>query len=132
MKLSWKDMISALIVLAGGAIVYAKYYNYNWAVVGSWRSAALVLALGGVLLFALSSFDFTNRSILNVTEMILGTAAIVLAVWGVIVASQAVFYSLAIVLGVTWLIDVARHARHSWIGNEGMGTTTFHHHAPVH
>jgi hypothetical protein len=132
MKLSWKDTINTLLAIGGGTIVYAKFYSYTWAVITSWRSAVAVLAVTGLLMFAFSSFNFANRSMLNVSEMVLGVVAIGLAIVGVIVTSQFVFYSLAIVLGVEWLVDTARHARHSWIGDEGYGTTTFHHHAHVH
>ncbi len=132
MKLSLKDVINALLAIGGAAVVYAKFYSYSWSVIGSWRSAVAVLALIGLVMFAFSSFNFANRSILNVTEMMLGVVAIGLVIVGVIMTSQFVFYSLAIVLGLEWLVDTARHARHSWIGEEGYGTTTFHHHAHVH
>lgn len=132
MKLTWRDIVTTLLALAGGAVVYAKYYSYSWSFIGSWRSAAAVLALAGVLLFAFNSFSFANRSILNITEMVLGSVAIVLALIGMFVVNHAVFYGLAATLGTLWLLDTARHARHSFIGDEGMGTTNFHHHAPVH
>lgn len=131
MKLSWRDIITSLLVIGGGAIVWAKYYSYSWAMVGSWRSATAIIALGGVLLFAFTNFDFNNFSIANVIEMILGGAGLVLAVWGMTVVSHAVFYSLAATLGVTWLIDIARHVRHTAVegGTQGSSTT---HAAPVH
>ena len=132
MKLSWKDIITTLLVIGGGAIVYAKINSYSWAVIGSWRSSVAVVALIGLVMFAFSSFDFTNRSILNIVEMWLLLAAAVFAIVGVIVTSQFVFYALAGVLGAFWLLDTARHARHSWIGDEGYGTTTFHRHAHSH
>jgi hypothetical protein len=129
MKLSWRDLINTMLVVAGGSIVYAKYYNYSWAGLGSWWGAVAWLAIIGLVMFALSSFNFVNRSILNIGEMILGVLAVILAIVGVIMTSQFVFYSLAVVLGVVWVVDTARHARHSIIGG---GTTTYHHAAPVH
>jgi len=128
MKLTWRDLVTTLLAIAGGAVVYAKYYNYSWAVIGSWRSAVAVLAAIGILMFAFSAFDFANRSILNVGEMVLGIVAIGLAITGLFVASSQIFYSLAIVLGVLWLVDTARHVRHSLMGSG----TTLHRHAPVH
>ena len=132
MKLSWRDIVTTILALAGGAVVYAKFYNYSWALIGSWRSAVAVLAGIGVLMFAFSAFDFANRSILNVSEMLTGIVAIGLAITGMIATSEPIFYILAVLLGVLWLVDTARHARHSWIGDEGIGTTTFHRHAHVH
>jgi hypothetical protein len=132
MKLSWRDFVTALLAIAGGAIVYAKFYDYSWAVIGSWRSAVAVLVVIGVLMFVFSAFKFANRSILNVNEMVVGVIAIGLAIVGMIVTSSPIFYILAVTLGVLWFVDTARHAGHSWIGDEGAGTTTFHRHAHVH
>jgi hypothetical protein len=130
MKLSWRDVVATLVAIGGGSIVYAKHYGYSWATIGSWRSAVAALALVGLVMFAFSSFDFANRSILNLTEMVLGSLAVVLAVIGVIMTSKFVFYSLAAVLGVAWLINTARHARHSIVDHEHH-TPTLHHHAPI-
>jgi hypothetical protein len=129
MKLSWKDAVTTLLVLTGGAVVYAKFYDYSWAVIGSWRSSVAVLALVGLLMFAFSSFNFSNRSILNEGEMVLGAIAIGLAITGTIFISQPIFYILATILGLLWLVDTARHARHSLIHDE---PGSFQHHAPVH
>jgi hypothetical protein len=128
MKISWKDAMTTLFALVGGAVVYAKFYSFSWAMVGSWRSAVALLILAGILMFAFSSFDFDNYSILNVSEMVMGLAAIVLAIIGVIVVSQTIFYTLAVVLGVFWLADTARHVRHSIIGH----TPISHHQASAH
>ncbi len=132
MKFSWRDVVNTLLAIGGAAIVYAKFYSYTWSFIASWRGATAVIALAGLLMFAFSNFDFNNLSVLNVSEILLGGAAVILGIVGVIMTSEFVFYSLASVIGVTWLIDTARHIRHSWIGDEGYGTTTFHHHAPVH
>jgi hypothetical protein len=129
MKLSWKDAMTTAMALLGGAVVYAKFYDFSWAVIGSWRSSVAIMALVGIGMFAFSTFDFANRSILNIGEMVLGLAAIALAVTGVFMASEFVFYSLAAVLGVLWLVDTARHARHSMRHED---TTSFHHHAAAH
>ena len=129
MKLTWKDAINSLLVVAGGAIVYAKFYGYSWSGLGSWQGAVAWLAVIGVLMFAFSSFNFSNRSILNVGEMVLGILAIGLIIVGVIMTSEFAFYSLAVVLGVLWLTDTARHARHSLLHDD---TTSLHRHAPAH
>lgn len=128
MKLTWKDMVTTLLVMTCGAIVYAKFYSYSWAGIQSWRSAVAALAVVGLLMFAFSSFNFSNRSILNTGEMVFGIVAFGLAVFGMIMTSSFAFYSLASVLGALWLVDTARHARHSMLSEE----TIFHHHAPVH
>jgi hypothetical protein len=129
MKLSWRNIVTTLLAGGGAALVYAKYYDYSWAVIGSWRSAVAALAGVGAVMFLFSAFDFRNFSILGVTEMLGGLAALGLAVAGVIVTSSVLFYTLAGVLGALWLVDTARDTWHSLVNNEA---TTFHHHAPVH
>lgn len=129
MKLSWKDLVTTILAILGGAVVYAKIYDYPWAVIGSWRSATMVMAVIGLAILAYSNFNFANRSILNVAEMLFGVVALGLAVVGSIVASEPVFYSLAAILGTAWLVDTARHARHSMMGED---SAVFHRHAPSH
>jgi len=129
MKLTWRDIVTAALAVAGGAVVYAKFYDYSWAMIGSWRSSVAVLAIAGLAMFAFSGFDFANRSILNIGEIFLGIVAIGLALTGMVVASEPVFYSFAAILGILWLVDTARHARHSLLHE---GTTSFHRHVPVH
>lgn len=129
MKLSWRDIATTALAIFGGAIVYAKFYDYSWAVIGSWRSAVAVLALTGIAMALLSAFDVTNRSILNITEMILAVVAIGVAAVGVIITSPVLFYTLAGLIGVVWLIDTGRHVYHS-VTEEGEITTSRH--APVH
>ncbi|MFA5004383.1 MAG: hypothetical protein WC498_03875 [Candidatus Saccharimonadales bacterium] len=116
MKLNWKDIITTLVALAGGSIVYAKFYDYPWAVIGSWRSAVAVLAGTGLVMALFSRFDFSNFSFLNVGEMVFGIAAVGLAAVGIFMTSSFIFYSLASVLGALWLVDTARHAAHSLDG----------------
>lgn len=129
MKLSWRDFATTLLAVAGGAVVWAKFYDYSWAVIGSWRSAVAVLAAIGLLAFAFSAFSFANHSAVNVGQMLVGGAAVVLAVVGMIVTSSALFYILATTLAVLWLADTTRHAWHSWVEEEDTDTTPFHPHA---
>ncbi len=129
MKLSWRDAVTAVLVISGAAIVYAKFYEYSWAVIGSWRSAVAVLAGLGLVMLLVTGFDTENKSWLNIGEMVFGLVAAGLAVIGMIVTSSFVFYSLASVLGALWIVSTARHIRHSLLHDD---TTSFHHHAPVH
>lgn len=128
MKLTWRDIITTLVGLVGGAVVYAKINEYSWALIASWRSSVAVLALVALVMFAFSGFSFANRSILNVAEIFAGVVMGLLALVGMFVTSSFLFYSLAIVMGAIWLVDTARHARHSMIE----GSTTLHPHAPIH
>ena len=128
MKLSWRDVITTAFVITGGAVVWAKFYEYSWALIGSWRSAVAVLGGLGLGVLLATGFDTENRSWLNIGEMIFGLVAAGLVLVGVIVTSSFLFYSLAVILGALWLVSTARHIRHSIMNDD----TTTHHHAPVH
>lgn len=121
--LTWRDLITTLLAIVGGMIVYAKSYNLNWAIIGSWRSAVAALGVTGIIMTLVSGFDVANRSILNITEIILGLVAIAVGVFGVFIASPTLFYILAGLIGMLWLIDTSRHIRNSITED---GTTTYH------
>lgn len=130
MKLTWRDIITTLLALTGGAVVYAKFYQYSWALIGSWRSAVMALAAVGLAMLLVTGFDTENQSWLNIGEMIFGIIAAGLIITGVFVASSFVFYSLTIILGALYAVSTARHIRHS-ILHDGT-TSSFHHHVPAH
>ena len=132
MKLSWRDIFTSIIVVGGGLIVWSKYYNYNWPLIGSWRNATAVLSLAFLIFYFFTNFDFNNFSVANTLEMILGAIAIVLAVWGITVTSSIAFYYLSLTFGIVWLIDILRHLRHSLMesGHSSSGNTT--NIAPLH
>lgn len=112
-KLSWRDLITTLLAIAGGVLVFAKFENYSWAVIGSWRSAVAVLGVLGIALCLTAAGDLENKSWLNRGEIVLSLIAAGLAVVGVIVSSAFFFYATAITLGVLWLVSTARHIYHS-------------------
>ncbi len=127
MRLSWRDIVTTALAIFGGVIVYAKFFDFNWAIIDNWRNSVAVLAITGLAMFVASGFNFANYSILNITEMVLGLAAIVVAVWGIVAVSAPLFYVLAGVLAALWVVDTARHVYHSV---EGESTTL--HHLPIH
>jgi hypothetical protein len=129
MKLTWKDIVTTLLAAGGAALVWAKFYEYNWAVVGSWRSAVAVLAgLGlGMCIFSNYQAEFRNR--VDTGEMVLGIAAAVMAVVGMVVTSSIIFYALAGVIGTLWLVSTFRHVWHSLTGTTG---ASYHRQVMVH
>ena len=112
MKLSWKDVATTAFLLAGGAVVYAKFYDYSWAFIGSWRGAAAVLGALGLGLL-LSSIDYEDSANNSVAEILVGLVGLSVAAIGIIVASEMLFYVAASILGVYWLADISRHVWHS-------------------
>jgi len=132
MRLSWRDFVTTVLAISGGAIVYAKFYEYSWAMIGSWRSAAAMLTGIGLLMVIFSAFDVSNGSVLNMGEMLAGIFALLIALIGISVTSSPVFYILATTLGVMWFVDTSRHVRHSLLDDIGQNSTTFRHHYQAH
>jgi hypothetical protein len=131
-KLTTKDLVTTIALAIGGAIVYAKYYNFSWAVVGSWRSATVVIAGLGAVIFGLSSYDFAKQAGLNLVKSLLAIVAFVFAIIGSTTVREYAFYGLAITAGVAWLIDFIPHLMNSL--DEGLtesDSTTFHRHLPM-
>jgi len=114
MNLSWRDTWTTVLAILGGAVVFAKAQDYSWWLIGSWKGAVGVLGVIGLLMLLLNVSELTDwRNWVNWTEAILWIAAAVLVVIGLFAASQAMFYSAATVLGVTWLAMLSRHSWHT-------------------
>lgn len=127
MKLSWRDIATAGLFVLGVAVVFAKIYDFSWLILDSWRSSVAVLAVIGLAMLAINGFDMTNRSWRNITEMILGAITGVMIVIGLIVSSPFIFYSVAVLSAVVWIISVVSHAQHSL----GQDEPTWRHRRPL-
>lgn len=118
MKLSWRDVATTALFVLGVAVVFAKIYGFSWVILDSWRSAVAVMAVIGLAMVAINGFDLANRSWRNMTEIGIGVLAGIMAVIGLIVASPFIFYSVAVLLGVGWVISIVSHAQHSMSTDE--------------
>ena len=114
MNLSWRDTFSTILAAAGGVEVFAKLRDYSWWLIGSWKGAVAVLGVLGLGMLLANMGELTDwRNWVNWSEVALWLGAAVLVVIGLFAASQAMFYSAAIVLGVTWLAVIVRHTAHT-------------------
>ena len=129
MKLSYKDLINGILIVLIAAIAFAKYNSYNWAGIESWRDAVAATLVIGLVIYLINGFDFANRSILNIIEMVLGASVIIVAFVGLFTYSQALFYVTSSFLAVIVLIDVLRHTRQSLLRWEIKNKPIFHYHA---
>lgn len=130
MKLSWRDIATAALFVLGVAVVFAKIYSFSWVILDSWRSSVAVLAVIGLAMLAINGFNLADRSWRNVSEMTISIVAGILAVIGLIISSPFIFYSVAVLTGVAWVISVASHARHSM--NPDDQTPSWHHRPIAH
>ena len=128
--LSWRDIVTTVLAAAGGTVLYARLHDFSWTLVNSWRGTVLTLGVIGVLMPIAGGYDMSNmRSMLNRLQMMLGGLAAVLVVLGLIFSSKFLGVSVAIVLGVEFLISIARNARRSYIYSNRYIS---HHPSPAH
>ncbi len=110
MKLSWKDILTTLFAIVVGVALYAKIREYDWAFIGSWRTAIASTGVLGLLMATFDEEDFTHFNAWGAIEWILAAAGVGLVVAGLIVASKVLFVILAADVLVLWATSVTRHA----------------------
>lgn len=128
-KLSWRDMVNTVLGIAGAIILYAGIKHYSWWLVDSWRGAVLAMGVIGAAMSGISARDIENKSILNRVEVWLGSFAVLVVIAGLISGMEWLGVTLAITIGVLWLISTARHTRHSLMRD---GFRMHHHSAYQH
>ncbi len=118
MRLTWKDAVTTLFVAAIVAI-YAAFLNGTglWLISSARGTTAAVLVLGFVGGCALSAASGVNSAaqprwarVLTTTASILGVAALIAAVIGLITGSTFMLAVLVTATLALWLIATVRHA----------------------
>lgn len=110
MKLSWKDVVTTLLAIIVGVALVAKIREYNWAFIGSWRTAIGSMGVLGLILATVDEEDFTHFNAWGIVEWTLAIAGIGLFVAGMIVASKVLFVIFAADVLALWVASVIRHA----------------------
>ncbi len=113
MKLTWKDALSTVLVLAGLAIALSVTGGWNWPLIGGVREAIVALAVAGLasclLGTPLERWYYTDPfGLLTVAIVVL--VLIVATIGGLIFATQQYLVLLMIVTGMLWLFATLRHA----------------------
>lgn len=127
MKRVYRDIISAILAIAGGVVMFAKLQSYNWWLIGSWRGALGVLAvLGlGILLTNITEVVRMDDGA-AVGEFVLWAAAAIVVITSLAVTTtQAEFIWSGVAVGLAWL---AQTGRHLWSSDD----TTRHTYIPAH
>ena len=128
MKLSWRDIATAALFVLGVVVVFVKIYGFSWMILDSWNSAVAVLAVIGLAMVAINGFDMANRSWRNLTEITISIVAGIIAVIGLIVESPLIFYSVAVLIAVGWVISIVSHTQHSMADSQ---VTSWNHRRPI-
>lgn len=114
MSLGWRDILNTLLAAAGFTEVWAKMHSYTWWFIGSWKGAMATLGVLGLVLFIVNASELADLdNWFNFGESLLWVAAAAIVVTGLFTASQGLFVSAAIVMGVIYLGILVRHIYHS-------------------
>jgi hypothetical protein len=106
------DAAATGLGLLGATVVWATLDNRGWLFVESYRGAIGVLTLIGIGMCAVGAriTPQTKTGPFLATAYVLGAAAGVLAIAGLLAGTEVLFIALAIDIAVLWIVATTRHA----------------------
>lgn len=121
MHLTWRDGVATALGLLGAVVVLAVLQGWEWLLLGSYRAGVVALAAVGVPMCLIGAYPFWDsvafrqpRLILRdpflTVAAVLGFAAATALVIGLVTGTELAFVSLAVLMGVLWLVATVRHA----------------------
>jgi len=116
MRLTWKDAVATLLMVAVGIVTVATVQGWGWPLLGGYRPASLVVFGLGMLMCpvggsALRTQDDMKDPYVRFAST-LGFLALVALIGAMIWGTQAWFLGLAIDIAVLWAMTTIRHAVH--------------------
>lgn len=121
MHLTWRDGVATALGLLSAVVVLAVLQGWDWPLLGSYRAGVVALATIGVPMCLIGAYPFWEsiafrhpRLILKhpflIIASVLGFATAAALVIGLVTATELPFVSLAVLMGVLWLVATIRHA----------------------
>lgn len=121
MRLTWRDGVATALGLMGAVVVLAVLQGRDWPLLGTYRAGVVALAAIGVPMCMIGAYPFWDsvafanpRLILRdpflTISAVLGFAAATALVIGLVTGTELPFVSLAVLMGVLWLVATVRHA----------------------
>jgi hypothetical protein len=113
MRLTWRDAVSTVFVLAGLVMALSVIEGWGWPLLGGVREGIVAAGIAGVAACLLgSSLErsyFTDP--FGLLTLIIGMAMIGIAiVGGLLLGTQEFLVMLMLVIGMLWLLATVRHA----------------------
>lgn len=110
MVLTYKDAVATLATTAVITISYAKLKGYDWPLLGSWRTATLVLLALGFMtcIFIGSNINSITGVWMNIAAA-LGVVAILLAFLGLVFDNKTFFILLSANIVALWVLTTIHH-----------------------
>ncbi len=110
MSLTWKDAAATLLVGAVGIIAYTKIKGTSWPLLGSWRTSTLALLVLGLTTCIIVGSGFVpSKNGWTSIATVLGVAAFIFAIAGLVVNSKLIFLSLAADIFALWAVTTLHH-----------------------
>jgi hypothetical protein len=112
MRLTWRDFGTALLALAVGLVYVAHVAGWAIPIASDTRGATLLLGIAGFSMCILggSSATISGKSAFMVPASILGGAAVVLIIAGLITGWSWIVPWLTADIVLLWAISTVRHA----------------------
>jgi hypothetical protein len=119
--LTWRDGVATFFAVAIGVVTVAVANAWHWPLIGSFRSAAIVVlalavpmcAIGGNAFWESTAFAHPVRALRDpylAVDMMLAPVAVGVVVIALVTGTQGWFLALAVTIGIKWLVATTRHA----------------------
>ena len=103
MRLTWRDGVTTLLVIVVGLVYWAYATGTDLVIIGDTRGALALIGIAGLgMCITGGSSGYVGRNLYSGFMSILGIAALVLFVIGLITAESWTVAWLAIVIAVMW------------------------------
>ncbi|HZJ18408.1 MAG TPA: hypothetical protein VFD45_02205 [Patescibacteria group bacterium] len=112
MKLSLKDIISTILIVIVGVIVYLDSTGIEFPFSRNYRAGIIMLFVLGLSICAFGSratWPIKSSNLALMFSALFGVLVLIFAIIGIIVGGQFFFYLLACMIVLLWTITTLRH-----------------------
>jgi hypothetical protein len=112
MRLTWRDGVSTMLVLACGVIFFAVTDAWGWPLLSSFgagSAALLVVGLAACIVGGSNMKTFDTSDPMVVGSSTIGVFAFAVAIYGIINGSETAFAILATTIAVLWVVTTIHH-----------------------
>lgn len=111
MRLTWRDAASTVLAAVVLVFTLAAVRDWGWPLLGSFRSATIVIAIVGLVMvgFGTAAREVRWSDPFMAVDGVIGVAAVVLFIIAMFAASQGWFVAFAAAVLAMWLVPALRH-----------------------
>lgn len=109
MNLTTKDLVTTLLAVATVGLYYAMSTGITLPIITEYRGAILALAVMGIMMCAFSGGATRGTDMFITIASILGVAALVVIIYGLITGAKIAFMILTAVIIALWFVSTLHH-----------------------